>query len=336
MEPPEVGSLSQATARALSQSASQGATCETDEVHNDEVNPSQSFSILKRRSRCSKFDSIFGKSFEKDCGAGKLRTFRVCLLCQEKKIKVEVSCPKHNTSNMAQHLRIHHRDVPGICETLIGKTCQGTSQNIMTMFQSGGNEFAAAGSSFWDQLLHHLKLLTCKCNISINTLTSETFLNFATFLNSRVATKYPNRNMIKTGIDDLYKAYMARNDTEIQNSTFKITLLIDGWTSRRVKGYFAVMASFVTVQDNKHIPKTRLLRLIACDKHKADDLYSIMKEYVWINCLLLIIFFYIKSFQELNFLFSRNLGTSLAQTAQESASIMCWQSFVTTPVPTQN
>ncbi len=73
---------------------------------------------------------------------------------------------------------------------------------------------------------------------------------------------------------------MAKNDLEIRESKFKITLLIDGWTCRRVKGYFAVMVTFVSRHEGRHVTKTRLLRLIASARHRADDLFEILMRYV--------------------------------------------------------
>ncbi len=194
MEAQDSGSSSQTTARAPTLSASAGPSWSTSSVDNDTEVSSRAGSTY--RPRKSKFDNIFSKSYEKDTGTGQWKSFRLCLLCQEKKIKFEVCCPKYNTSNLTQHLRKCHQDVPGVSEQISSKRKMSGSQNIMTMMKQESSSLMSPVGPLSDQLLHYLKLLTCVGNISINTLTSQLFKEFAVCLNPRVEHFYPGRNLI--------------------------------------------------------------------------------------------------------------------------------------------
>jgi hypothetical protein len=61
------------------------------------------------------------------------------------------------------------------------------------------------------------------------------------------------------------------NDEILQNAPSKIALIVDGWTSRAVNGYFAIMASLLYKKQGVALVTQQLVSLIPCIGHSARE-----------------------------------------------------------------
>jgi hypothetical protein len=68
---------------------------------------------------------------------------------------------------------------------------------------------------------------------------------------------------------------------EIANAFGRVTLSIDGWTSRNIKGYIAVFISFLSKGKNGPKINQKLLRMIPTLSHSSKEVYEDMKNHIF-------------------------------------------------------
>jgi hypothetical protein len=122
-----------------------------------------------------------------------------------------------------------------------------------------------------------LVLMVLRYNFSINSLCDDGFKKWTAMLNSMAANDIPSRQTIWRLVAEEYLKQMKVNDKILQNSPSKIALIVDGWTSLAVNGYFAIMASFLYKKQGV-TAVTQHLCLIPCIGHGANN---IAQEIVW-------------------------------------------------------
>jgi hypothetical protein len=70
-------------------------------------------------------------------------------------------------------------------------------------------------------------------------------------------------------------------DEEIANAFAPVTLLIDGWTSRNIKGYIAVFISFPSKRKNGPKIDQKLLGIIPTLSHSSKEVFEDMKNHIF-------------------------------------------------------
>jgi hypothetical protein len=79
--------------------------------------------------------------------------------------------------------------------------------------------------------------------LPIRFIESRCFKNIIEYLMPRALNDLPGRNGMSALIENEFIRMQQRLKTMLAQSTHKIALIVDGWSSRNHQGYFAILAA---------------------------------------------------------------------------------------------
>jgi hypothetical protein len=193
------------------------------------------------------------------------------------------------------HLQYYHQDDPEVALFMQDEAKKGrVFRNVPAKEEERGLKLTSyfspqktkcmlpeyQGSYSQDNLLLHIAFQACLNNISVNTLCSVPFINFIGWFSRQAKSTFPSRNQVRCFIDAKFIECRERYDAEIREVKGKVSLIVDGWTNRANRGFFAVMVCFLAEENKKKVVRQRLLRLIPSTRHTGNDLADLLIEYV--------------------------------------------------------
>jgi hypothetical protein len=174
-----------------------------------------------------------------------------------------------NTSSMASHLLSTHSTSQEVLQhwqslleqgvdlkhnkpfldKLISKS--GLNQQTMHQFFTNSSMPALTKTRLYTQQTFHKYIcnLVCENNISVHTICSPGMKEFIGWLNVVALRDMPNAKKVRRLVEEQYETMRDQTNKLIRESATKISLTIDGWTSRDVKGNIAIVASHYTFHD---------------------------------------------------------------------------------------
>jgi hypothetical protein len=115
----------------------------------------------------------------------------------------------------------------------------------------------------------------------VRSISSSTFFNLISKANPIAANDIPNRNRVTTLIWSKYHKVAKISDEEVITCPGRVSHLVDGWTSRNMKGLFAVCVSFYKRNGLKSGLTQRLLHIIPATCNTAMDLSEIILQHIF-------------------------------------------------------
>lgn len=252
-------------------------------------------------------DSKYGLLFS----ARQTDNYRWCLMCwadlthnmitmsQVGRYKADLG----QTSNIIAHIKKNHSDNPmarkyaphlfkennpalqfNEDETNEIRTKKNTEiqhGNIRVFTSEGLDLIQQSISSFSPKKFRQLyiKLVTSSA-CSWRILTSTELQNLIHFLSPRAATCIPSKSSIANILSSEAQTRKEVVKGIIKCSRTQVSLIIDGWSSHRMKGYFAIMGSMVVVGRKTQKPEIVrwLLAMRRVTSHGSQAMYTVLKE----------------------------------------------------------
>jgi hypothetical protein len=149
------------------------------------------------------------------------------------------------------------------------KECNTTtlSQVVYPMF------LATAGMPHEiESVTNHLVMMVCTNNQLINSVLSDMSMNFWEFAFPSLHAVIPGRTKLAGIIKDQYGKMRQILYQRIQSSKCQVSFVIDGWCSRNLKGFFAVIACFMEDTPSGPVICRQLAPILPSINHKGINL----------------------------------------------------------------
>lgn len=103
------------------------------------------------------------------------------------------------------------------------------------------------------------------------------------YLDHRAALDFPCTKTMKNLLLNEFDSTVTKIESLLSECKYKISIMIDGWTNRRMHGFLAVQVRFVTTQDRNVKLQSILLDLVPTSTHTAAEMYleisKVLKRY---------------------------------------------------------
>jgi hypothetical protein len=220
----------------------------------------------------------------------------VCILCEEAGVEAEQCSLKisdGSTTGICRHFVRKHSDQKDKIVQYMALTDQetallekqerkklGLSHQLVT---DKLMPWSPPGKYSKNNLYENLITLACRGNLPLNAITSPNFKNFVRFLHPQAAKEMPSAQTLAKHTPVLYEKLFDFVKSRVLKSSFKVTIIVDGWTSRNMIGFFAILVRFVELVDDT--PKIREVLLDAVESsshqglHCADMIVATLEKF---------------------------------------------------------
>ncbi|KAJ3346215.1 hypothetical protein GGF32_007868, partial [Allomyces javanicus] len=269
-------------------------------INNKEHNPVERRGRATKIARRSKYDSVF--TFVPDYlvyrdghpGSGFLPHghFKLCVHCWYKGCRE----PRHifcsvldgHTNDMIEHLKRMHCDDPLVLSAFPQLFHPFPAQRDRAA--NDNNDSMPCATLFDPAELHRraVDVEIARC-LGLSFFDDAEIRGFMKFVNPLAAMHLPHRTLARKILDELYLSYKAKLIKLLKSRVGAVALSVDGWTSRAVYGFVAVIITFASRRPATSLitRKSVLLDMVPCTSKTGLALADVIKSTLRSSSLLL-------------------------------------------------
>lgn len=215
--------------------------------------------------------------------------YRYCSFCVAKNCSPRGSCIKwtedsSTTTSFVRHLREFHSADPGVSEVLGNTNLMNSIVKSEVNVDDGQMKIysflQSKPKSISSNVCQNIAMMIVMSNLSFNFVEEEYLHKLIKSLCPPATSLIPGRTKIRDVIVSEAARIKLKIKQILKTPKTKISLTIDGWTSRTQLGFLAIVASFVYY--DKQAKKSHkchvLLDIRPCTRHTAPEMSTVIQS----------------------------------------------------------